>query len=94
MKVNLGLGKKDEKNGIRRPTKSLQQVKKEKRKDVNTMHSRKSTPIKSTLIAPCGMNWRLCHAYIREKKVCPSCYGNDKLKSKSCAMRRIKIARL
>jgi len=26
MKLNLGLGKKDEKNGIRRPTKSLQQT--------------------------------------------------------------------
>lgn len=47
-------------------------------------------PIKSTLIAPCGMNCRLCRAYIREKKACPGCHGNDTLKSKSCAMCRIK----
>lgn len=65
-------------------------MKREKRKDVNTIHSRKSTSIKSALIAPCGMNCRLCSAYIREKKACPGCYGNDNLKSKSCAMCRIK----
>ena len=47
-------------------------------------------PIQSSLIAPCGMNCRLCHAYIRDKKVCPGCYGNDNLKSKTAAMCRIK----
>jgi len=65
-------------------------MKGEKTIDVNTIHSRKLASIKSSLIAPCGMNCRLCHAYIREKKVCPGCYGNDNLKSKSCAMCRIK----
>ena len=51
---------------------------------------RKSKTIKSTLIAPCGMNCRLCRAYVRERKACPGCYGNDDLKSKSTAMCGIK----
>ncbi len=37
-------------------------------------------PIKSTLIASCGMNCRLCIAFIREKNTCPGCLvkGVDK----------------
>ncbi|MBT4484540.1 MAG: DUF3795 domain-containing protein [Candidatus Latescibacteria bacterium] len=54
------------------------------------MKSKKSKSIKSTLIAPCGMNCRLCSAYIREKKACPGCYENDDNKSKSRAWCRIK----
>jgi hypothetical protein len=46
--------------------------------------------IKSMQIAPCGMNCSLCHAYIRDKNVCPGCHGRDDLKSKSCAMCHIK----
>jgi hypothetical protein len=46
--------------------------------------------MKSALIAPCGMNCRLCRAYIREKKACPGCHGSDKLKSKSCVSCRIR----
>lgn len=53
---------------------------------MNSKHSQKSKAMKSTLIAPCGMNCRLCRAYIREKKACPGCHGNDKLKSKSCVL--------
>jgi len=49
-----------------------------------------SKSIKAMLIAPCGMNCGLCRAYIREKKACPGCHGNDDLKSKSCATCRIK----
>lgn len=44
----------------------------------------------TTLIAPCGMNCRLCRAYIRDKKACPGCRGDDSLKSKSCVTCRIK----
>jgi hypothetical protein len=57
---------------------------------VNKSSSKKSKPFKSSLIAPCGMNCRLCRAYIREKNTCPGCYGNDSLKSKSAAMCHIK----
>jgi hypothetical protein len=44
----------------------------------------------TTLIAPCGMNCRLCHAYIRDRKVCPGCRGDDSCKAKSCVACRIK----
>lgn len=29
--------------------------------------------MKSTLIAPCGMNCGICYAYLREKNKCPGC---------------------
>jgi hypothetical protein len=44
----------------------------------------------SSLIAPCGLNCILCMAYIRNKKACPGCRGEDTFKSKSCAACRIK----
>ena len=37
-----------------------------------------------TLIAPCGINCRLCRAYIRDKKPCPGCREDNTFKSKSC----------
>jgi hypothetical protein len=46
--------------------------------------------IETTLIAPCGMNCRLCRAYVRTRKACPGCRGKDSLKSKSCVFCRIK----
>jgi hypothetical protein len=33
--------------------------------------------IPTNLIAPCGMNCRLCWGYIREKNSCPGCLRND-----------------
>jgi hypothetical protein len=45
---------------------------------------------KPTLIAPCGINCRLCHAYVREKNVCPGCRGDDTQKMKTCRNCRIK----
>lgn len=36
-------------------------------------HSKTTTTIHSDLIAPCGMNCRLCWGYIREKNTCPGC---------------------
>ncbi len=42
------------------------------------------------LIAPCGMNCRLCMAYIRDKKSCPGCRADDTGKAKSCAQCKIK----
>jgi hypothetical protein len=52
--------------------------------------STKSKPITSSLIAPCGMNCRLCRAYIREKNACPGCLGDDRPKTKTRALCRIK----
>jgi hypothetical protein len=42
------------------------------------------------LIAPCGINCRLCMAYGRAKKACPGCRGDDTTKSKSCVQCKIK----
>ena len=52
--------------------------------------STKTNTIPATLIAPCGMNCRLCRAFGRDKKACPGCRGDDRFKSKSCSMCRIK----
>jgi len=42
-------------------------------------------------IAPCGMNCRICYATIREKgNHCPGCLGEDKNKTKSCILCRIR----
>lgn len=41
------------------------------------MKKKKSTAISINLIAPCGMNCRLCWGYIREKNTCPGCRRND-----------------
>jgi hypothetical protein len=47
-------------------------------------------PTNEFLIAPCGINCRLCYAYSREKNVCPGCRGDDAFKMKSCLMCKIK----
>jgi hypothetical protein len=54
------------------------------------IRSTKRNAIPTTLIAPCGMNCRLCRAFGRDKNACPGCRGDDSFKSKSCAMCRIK----
>ena len=36
-------------------------------------HRKKATTIPTDLIAPCGMNCRLCWGNIREKNTCPGC---------------------
>lgn len=54
------------------------------------IRTKKTNAIRTTLIAPCGMNCRLCRAYIRDKNKCPGCRGDDSLKSKSCANCKIK----
>jgi hypothetical protein len=46
--------------------------------------------MKSSLIAPCGMNCGICMAYLREKKKCPGCRGSNENKSFSCANCKIK----
>jgi hypothetical protein len=34
------------------------------------------SPLKISLIAPCGMNCSICMAYLREKNKCPGCREN------------------
>ena len=41
-------------------------------------------PEGTLLIAPCGMNCGVCLAYLREKRKCPGCHGEDDHKSASC----------
>ena len=36
------------------------------------------------LMAPCGMNCGICLAYLRDKRTCPGCRGDDTNKSASC----------
>ena len=50
----------------------------------------KTNAILTTMIAPCGMNCRLCRAYARDKKACPGCRGDDSVKPKTRATCRIK----
>lgn len=52
--------------------------------------STKTNAIGAALIAPCGMNCRLCRAYRREKNACPGCRGDDSLKTKTRVFCRIK----
>jgi len=54
------------------------------------IRSTKTNVIRTILIAPCGMNCRLCRAYVRDRKACPGCRGDDSLKSKACIACRIK----
>jgi hypothetical protein len=44
-----------------------------------------------TLIAPCGMNCSLCHAYQRDHKKCPGCRGEDAGKPKTRAGCKLKL---
>jgi len=54
------------------------------------MKSPKNNTIFTTLIAPCGMNCRICRAYSREKNACPGCHGDDSLKSNTRVTCKIK----
>jgi hypothetical protein len=47
------------------------------------------SPIKSSLIAPCGMNCGICMAYLREKNKCPGCRESNKNKAFSVKNCRI-----
>ncbi len=60
-------------------------------KNIDRMPKRlkKKNAIRTTLIAPCGMNCHLCRDYIRGKKPCPGCRGDDSLKSKACVSCKI-----
>ena len=49
-----------------------------------------SNAIRKALIAPCGMNCRLCIAYIRENNPCPGCRSDNRVKPKTRYACRIK----
>ncbi len=57
--------------------------------------------IPTTLIAPCGMNCRLCVAFTRAQNPCPGCRADDGAKPKTrvrcfiktCAIRKRRAAR-
>lgn len=51
-------------------------------------HRQQTIPL--SLIAPCGMNCRLCIAYIREKNPCPGCRCDNRVKPKTRFTCRIK----
>ena len=53
----------------------------------------KSAAMPAALIAPCGMNCRLCRAYVKDKNGCPGCQGDDSSKSRSRSACRIKNCR-
>jgi hypothetical protein len=57
-------------------------------KDMNGQQQAKAT--RAALIAPCGMNCRLCTAYAREKKPCPGCRLESASKAKTRVLCRIK----
>jgi hypothetical protein len=50
----------------------------------------KTSTIPTRLIAPCGMNCRLCRAYTREKNACPGCRADDSNKPKTRVVCQIK----
>ncbi len=50
----------------------------------------KANAIRTILIAPCGMNCRLCRAYGRDKNPCPGCRDDDSVKPKTRVFCRIK----
>lgn len=54
-------------------------------------------PAGTQLIAPCDMNCGICQAYLREKRKCPGCYGEDINKSitkVNCIIRNCKMVKL
>jgi hypothetical protein len=46
--------------------------------------------IDATMIAPCGMDCGLCIGFLRDKKPCSGCTGDDAGKPQSCVTCRIK----
>ncbi len=50
-------------------------------------HIKSTKTIPTDLIAPCGMNCRLCWGYIREKNTCPGCLRIDSQESQKSKYR-------
>ena len=66
------------------------QAKSRPTKMIKSLKTSSAKKMKSKLIAPCGMNCRLCRAYIRERNPCPGCNENDvkpACRFKTCAVK-------
>jgi hypothetical protein len=50
----------------------------------------KTDAMPTKLIAPCGMNCRLCRAYVRERNRCPGCRADDAEKPKTRVVCKVK----
>jgi predicted RNA-binding Zn-ribbon protein involved in translation (DUF1610 family) len=48
----------------------------------------------SQFIAPCGLNCRICRAFIRNRKACRGCREDDRFKPKTCAECPIKNCKM
>jgi len=55
---------------------------------MSSIKRKKTTTIPTNLIAPCGMNCRLCLGYIREKNTCPGCRIINKQDSEKSEYRK------
>ena len=55
-----------------------------------TISSPQNREIGPMHIAPCGLDCRLCRAYIRDRNPCPGCRGGDNNKSDTCLACAIK----
>ena len=51
---------------------------------INIIFKKRGSSMKSSLIAPCGMNCNLCIGYLREKNRCLGCRENDENILNSC----------
>lgn len=56
-------------------------------------HQKKPITIPTDLIAPCGMNCRLCWGYNRQKNTCPGCNRNNHQESNKSKYRTTCIIR-
>lgn len=52
--------------------------------------TRHPSSLTAILIAPCGMNCGLCSGFLRGRKQCSGCHGEDENKPKYCIVCRIK----
>ena len=56
-------------------------------KIMNNKNHKKATTIPIDLIAPCGMNCRLCWGFIRDRNSCPGCFRDNGQESKKSKYR-------
>ncbi len=54
---------------------------------MSTIKSRLSA---TALVAPCGINCRVCRAFMINQQRCPGCRGDDTFKARSCVQCKIK----
>ena len=54
---------------------------------MNKIDQQKASAITTNLIAPCGMNCRLCWGHLRERNTCPGCRVNNSKESQKSKYR-------